>query len=100
MIKNQEKKELAEKLGVENIFVESFGDYYYKDSFTILATKNIAVNYVGKTFSYIPLTKDGLGKCLDNSTTKNLLRKIKESLSDEVQQQRQAESQEQEMEAD
>lgn len=97
MIKYQEKKELAKKLGVENILVDHFGDYSYKDSLNIIVNKDLMINYVGRTYSYIPLTKEGLGKCVDSKATKNLLQKIKESLSDEIQRQ-QPESQGQEME--
>ena len=77
---NIEKKELAKKLGVKNILVNYFDEMSYKDSMTIILTDDLALNYVGRTYSFIPLTATGLGKRIGGRDVNKLLTSIKEDL--------------------
>lgn len=83
-MKYVEKKDLAKKLGVDNILINHFEDLQYKNSFTIILNEDLALNYVGKTYSFIPLTANGLGKEWASRSVSELLNNIKEELTKEL----------------
>lgn len=78
-----ELKDLASKLGVVNIIVSHINNDYYKDSFTIVINNDLVMNYVGKTYSFIPLTGDGIGKALTTSSVKMFIERIKDELKEQ-----------------
>lgn len=81
---NVEKKDIAQKIGVENILVNYYAELGYKTSLTIILNKDLLLNYIGKTYSFIPLTGNGLGKKLSNKDVNELLDKVINELSKEI----------------
>lgn len=48
-----ELQELAKRIGVKNILVSHINDMHYKDNITIIVNDDIALNLVGKTYTFI-----------------------------------------------
>ena len=81
---NVEKKELAKKLGVDNILINYFADWQYKNNLTVFVNKDLLLHYVGKTYSFVPLTADGINKQLSKKDVNELLNKIEIELNNEI----------------
>jgi len=78
-----ELKDLASKIGAKAIIVEHINDMYYKDSFTVVINDDMVMNYVGKTYTFIPLTMNGVGKTLAKGNITKLIAAIKDELKNE-----------------
>lgn len=78
-----ELKELANNIGVDNILVSHINSNYYKDCITVIVNSDLAFTLVGKTVSFVPLTKNGIGKELNNKSYVNILNRIKLELRKE-----------------
>ena len=76
-----ELKELAEKLGVQNILVTSYDSMTYKDNITVIVNDDLLFHLVGKTVSFIPLSKNGINKSIKMNVVKEILDSIKLELS-------------------
>lgn len=74
------KQELIKKLGVKDIIISSYNHEYYKDNITIIINDDIAMHLVGKTYSFIPLTENGIHKELTKESSKKILKTIEEEL--------------------
>lgn len=78
-----ELQDLAKKLGVKNIVVSHINDMHYKDNITIVVNDYLVVNLVGKTYSIIPLTKDGIDKSVNSGALRKMLDAIRSELKDQ-----------------
>ena len=78
-----ELKDLAKKIGVKNIVVTNINSYKYKDNITIVINDDLVISLVGKTFSFIPLTINGVNKGLSNACVRNMFDTIKKELKEE-----------------
>ena len=77
-----ELQELAKKVGVKNIIVSHYNDMHFKDNITIIVNNDILINLVGKTYSTVPLTTNGIDKTINTSSLRKLLDTIKTELAD------------------
>lgn len=77
-----ELKELAGRLNVDNILVSHINSGYYKDSITIIVDKDLVINYVGKTYTFVPLSMDGINKGISKKDVSTILNAIKIELKD------------------
>lgn len=88
-MKNVERKDLAKKLGVDNILVTYFAEPGFKTSLTVIINKDFLMDYVGQTYSFVPLTSEGLGQKLNRESVTKLLNNIKEELDLEIERENQ-----------
>ena len=61
-----ELKDLANKIGIKNVIITHINNYHYKDYMTVIINDDLVVNLVGKTFTFIPLTENGINKGISN----------------------------------
>lgn len=78
-----ELSDLASKIGVKNILVSHINNNYWKDNITVIVNDDLLFTLVGKTISFIPLSKNGIGKELRKDSYANILNKIKLELRKE-----------------
>lgn len=78
-----EMQDLAKKLGVRNIIVSHINDGYYKDNITIIVNDYLLVSFIGKTYTTIPLTKDGIDKDINSGALRKIIDRIKKELADQ-----------------
>ena len=71
-----ELKELAQKLGIKNIIVSHFNHKYLKNYITIIINDDLAINLVGKTYTFIPLTTKGVDKQIARKSVMDTLHLI------------------------
>ena len=83
-MRNVEKKELAKKLGVDNILVSYFSEPGFKTNLTVIIDEDFLMNYIGQTYTFVPLTAEGLNKKLGTMVVKNLLDTINDELTKEI----------------
>ena len=74
-------EELAKRLNVKNILVTHINNDYYKDDITIIINDDLLINLVGKTFSFIPLSENGIGKRIPSSSVSAILNAIRKELN-------------------
>lgn len=77
-----ELQDLAKKLGVVNIIVSHYNDMHFKDHITIVVNGDIILDLVGKTYSVIPLTANGIDKTINTGAIRKTLDAIKKELGD------------------
>jgi len=75
-------KELAQKLGVKNIIVSHFNHNYLKNCITIIVNDNLAINLVGKTYTFVPLTEKGINKEIAKKSVLDTLRLIEKEMKE------------------
>lgn len=75
-----ELQDLAKRIGVKNILVSHINDMHYKDNITVIINDDIALNLVGKTYTPIPLTANGINKSINTSAIKKILDVVKKEL--------------------
>lgn len=76
-----ELKDLANKFGVVNIVVSHINSDYYKDSITVVISNDLVMNYVGKTYSFVPLTENGINKQISSASVGKVLDAVKAELN-------------------
>lgn len=77
-----ELQELAKKMGVKNIIVSHYNDMHFKDNITVIINNDLLINLVGKTYSTVPLTTNGIDKTINTTSLRKLLDAIKTELAD------------------
>lgn len=75
-------KDLANKMGVVDIFITHINNDFYKDYITIIIDDNILINLVGKTFETIPLSEKGINMHLQPSKVRQIINLVKSELKD------------------
>ena len=78
-----ELEELAHKFGVKNIIVSHINNDYWKDSISVVVSDNLAFNLVGKTVTFVPLTKEGIGKEVSRKAYVSVLNAVRVELREE-----------------
>ena len=76
-----EMKELAQRIGAENIIVGHFNNDYYKNEVTIIIDSDLAIYLCGRTMYSIPLSVNGVGKTVSKSIINNVFESIDKELN-------------------
>ena len=79
-----ELKDLANKIGIKNVIITHINNYHYKDYMTVIINDDLVVNLVGKTFTFIPLTENGINKGISNKNIREIFNFIREELKDKI----------------
>lgn len=77
-----EMRELASKLGVKNIVVSHINSDMYKDVYTVVINDDLVMTFTGKTYGFVALTENGVGKELNRSAVTRILDSIRSELKD------------------
>lgn len=77
-----ELKDLAKRIGVINIIVSHYNHISYKDHITVIVNNDLVLDLVGKTYSVVPLTANGIDKSINTGAIRKILDAIKKELAD------------------
>lgn len=75
-----ELSELASRIGVKSIIISSINNDYLKDHFTVIVNDDILVDLMGKTYTFIPLSSNGVGKQLSTASVRKIFDLIREEM--------------------